>query len=457
MPIYERRTLIRAPASELFAWHARPGALERLVPPWEDVRVLERSGGIEDGARTVIQLKKGPLRVRWVAIHRDYQEGRQFVDEQVEGPFKSWQHTHRVIPGDAENSFLEDEIAYRLPLGALGRRLAGGLVARDLDRGFQFRHRRTGDDIVRHRDYRGRPPMRIVISGASGLVGRNLTAFLTTGGHEVLRLVRRPPKLGSPEAQWDPAAGAIDLAALDGADAIVHLSGRSLVAPRWTSRVKREIWDSRVSSTRLLSESLAKLSHPPKTLIAASAIGYYGNRGPDIVSEDSVAGAGFLAELCQAWEAATQPAAAAGIRVANLRIGLVLTADGGLLQRIALPFRWGLGGVLGDGRQYMSWIALDDLLGCILHVLSRDELGGPVNAVAPSAVTNREFTKTLGTVIRRPTVLPVPALLLRSLFGEMGQALFLDGARVAAQRLTETGFRFNHPRLESALRFELGR
>ncbi|UCF19880.1 MAG: TIGR01777 family oxidoreductase [Gemmatimonadota bacterium] len=457
MPIYERRTLIKAPAAELFAWHTRPGALERLVPPWEHVRVVERSGGIENGARTVIQMRKGPLRLRWVAVHRDYQEGRQFVDEQVKGPFKSWHHTHRVIPADAERSFLEDEIAYRLPLGALGRRLAGSLVARDLDRGFLFRHRRTADDIARHREYPGRAPLRIVLSGASGLIGRNLTAFLTTGGHEVIRLVRRPPHPGASEARWDPATGAIDSAALDGADAVVHLSGRSLVAPRWTGKVKREIWDSREASTRLLCESLAKLSDPPRTLIAASAIGFYGNRGDHSVSEASPPGAGFLAELCQAWEAATQPASAAGIRVANLRIGLVLTASGGLLDRILLPFQLGLGGALGSGRQYMSWIALDDLLGSILHLLRRDDLAGPINAVAPNPVTNRVFTKALGRVIRRPTILPAPAPVLKALFGELGQALFLDGARVAGDRLADSGFRFNHPQLEGALRFELGR
>ncbi len=457
MPSFQRRCRIAVPAEELFAWHAQAGAFERLIPPWERIELLERTGGIEDGARTVLRLHKGPLRLRWVAVHRDFRAGRQFVDEQVEGPFAAWRHTHRVAPERSDSSILEDEIDYRLPLGPLGDSLVGPFVRRDLDRTFRFRHRRTADDLQRHRQLAGKPRLRVAISGASGLIGRQLAAFLSSGGHSVIRLVRRAPRAGSGEIHWDPARRVIDATALDGVDAVVHLSGRSIAAWRWTRAVKRDIWESRVETTRLLADALAGLKNPPRTLIAASAVGYYGDRGDEVVSEESGPGSGFLADLCQAWEEASKPAQAAGIRVVNLRTGLVLTAAGGVLRRLLLPFRLGLGGVLGDGRQVMSWIALDDVLGAILQLLFATDLSGPVNTVSPLPVTNREFTETLGSVLRRPTLVPTPAPLLRALFGEMGQALFLEGSRVRPRRLSDDNrFQYLYPDLERALRHELG-
>lgn len=458
MPVFKRRDLIAAPAAEVFDWHARPGALERLIPPWQEIRVLGRTGGIEDGARTVIRIRKGPFKFRWVAVHRDFEPGRQFVDEQVSGPFASWRHSHRVSPEGSDQSVLEDEINYRLPGGKLGELLAGSKVRSDLRRTFHFRHRRTTDDLSRHLAHARQPRLHVAISGASGFIGRNLRAFLTSGGHRVTALVRREPRNGGQEAHWDPHAKIIDPFDLEGTDAVVHLSGRSVSAWRWTASVKREICDSRVNTTRFLAETLARLDRPPRLLIAASAVGIYGDRGNETVHEDSPSGDGFLAELCRRWEAATEPARAAGIRVVNLRIGLVITAAGGVLPRLLLPFRLGLGGVLGSGRQYMSWIALDDLLGSILHLLYAHEVDGPINAVSPQPLTNREFTRTLGAVLQRPTILPVPAFALRTIFGEMGQALFLDGARAEPRRLQAgSRFRFLYPKLESALRHELGR
>lgn len=457
MPVFTRRVLLDEPAAEVFDWHARPGALERLIPPWERIRVLERTGGIEDGARTIIQLKKGPFKLRWVAVHSDFERGRQFVDEQVSGPFAVWRHAHRIEAANGDAAYLEDEITYRLPGGVLGELLAGSKVRSDLNRTFSFRHRRTADDLGRHRAHSGRPRLHVAISGASGLIGRNLTAFLTTGGHQVTTLVRRSPRPAGREVSWDPYAGHLDSSGLEGTDAVVHLSGRSVSAWRWTDSVKREIWDSRVKTTRFLAESLARLERPPRTLITASAVGYYGDRGAEPVHEDSPPGDGFLAELCREWEAATEPARAAGIRVVNLRVGLVITAAGGVLPRLLLPFRLGLGGKLGGGRQYMSWIALDDLLGAILHLAYADDLEGPVNVVSPQPLSNQAFTRTLGAVLSRPTVFPVPALVLRTAFGEMGQALFLDGVRVEPRRLQRSaGFHYLYPTLESALRHELG-
>ncbi|MHC4233550.1 MAG: TIGR01777 family oxidoreductase [Planctomycetota bacterium] len=456
MPRTTFRTDIPASARDVFAWHSRPGALERLVPPWEDVRVLERSGGLEDGAQTVISLRKGPLRVRWTALHSDYVEGRQFVDEQVEGPFAVWRHTHRFIPTAESECRLEDEIDYVLPFGALGQLLAGARVRSDLERAFSFRHRRTADDLARHSKYRDRPRLAVAVSGASGLVGRNLSAFLTTGGHRVHRLVRRQADSGAADIYWNPRLGDLNTDDLEGLDAIVHLSGSSIASWRWTSKIKREIEYSRVASTHLLCESLARMAKPPRTLVCASAVGFYGDRSDELVDESSAPGFGFLAELCEKWEAATEPAREAGIRVVNLRIGLVLTSAGGVLRQMLTPFRLGFGGVLGTGRQYMSWISLDDLLAVILHALYDDELAGPVNAVTPAPVTNREFTKTLGRVLRRPTLLSVRGPVLRGLFGEMGSALFLQGARVRPAKLEDAAFDFLHRDLVAALRWELG-
>jgi hypothetical protein len=299
-----------------------------------------------------------------------------------------------------------------------------------------------------------KPLERIVVSGASGSVGSHLVRFVSSAGSRADALVRRPPRPGSTEIRWDPARGEIDVAALEGADAVVHLSGEN-VAGRWTTEKKSAIHTSRVGSTGFLCDTLAKLRNPPHVLIAASATGYYGDRGDEPVDEDSRRGSGFLADVCGQWEAATQSAAKAGIRVVNLRIGIVLSPDGGALARMLTPFRMGMGGVVGSGRQWMSWIAIKDLLRLIEHAMVTDSLRGPVNAVSPTPVTNAEFVQTLGRVLRRPTLIPLPALAVRALFGEMGESLLLSSARVTPSRAIAAGFRFDFPELEYALRHAL--
>ena len=297
--------------------------------------------------------------------------------------------------------------------------------------------------------------MNILVTGASGLIGSALVSALTAAGHGVTRLVRSQPKSGEKAVRWDPMAGTIDPRAFEGVDAVVHLAGENIAA-RWTPAQKVKIRDSRVKGTQVLSEALARLASPPKVLVSASAIGYYGDRGTEILTEDSAPGAGFLAEVCRAWEAATEPARQHGMRVVRLRFGIVLSAAGGALPKMLPPFRLGLGGVLGSGQQYMSWIALDDAVGAIQHAVVTDALQGPVNAVAPQAVTNQEFTKTLGKVLGRPTVFPLPAFAARLMFGEMADELLLASARVQPAKLLASGFSFRYPELESALRHLLG-
>lgn len=299
--------------------------------------------------------------------------------------------------------------------------------------------------------------MRIAVSGSTGLVGSEVVASLSAAGHEVVRLVRRAPAPGENAVRWDPEKGEIDAAGLEGLDAVVHLAGENVASGRWNTARKAAIRDSRVNGTRMLCDALAGLARPPKTLVCASAIGYYGDRGSDVLTEESPHGAGFLPDVCGEWEAATEAAMRKGIRVVTLRIGVVLTPKGGALSRMLPPFRAGLGGVIGSGKQYVSWVALDDLVGIVLHALVCGELSGPVNAVAPVPVTNRELTEALGKVLSRPTLLPVPAFALRLGMGEMADALLLASARVVPRRLEETGYRFRFPELGGALRHLLGR
>ncbi len=298
--------------------------------------------------------------------------------------------------------------------------------------------------------------MKVAVTGASGLIGGALVPFLSTGGHEVVRLVRSPPKTGD-EVGWDPDAGRLDAAALRGVSAVVHLAGESIADGRWTPARKARLRSSRLGSTRLLAETLAGMDRPPRVLVCASAIGFYGDRGSEVLSEASMPGQGFLADLCQEWEEAAEPARRQGIRVVHLRIGIVLSPAGGALGKMLLPFRLGAGGRIGDGRQIMSWISLDDLLDVIHRALVDDRLRGPVNAVSPRPATNAEFTGVLGQVLRRPTVAPLPALAARLAFGEMADALLLSSARVHPHRLQAVGHTFRHSDLEAALRHLLGR
>ena len=293
--------------------------------------------------------------------------------------------------------------------------------------------------------------MIIAVTGSTGLVGTALVGALEADGQLVRPVVRRAPK-NENEIRWDPVAGTIDAAELSKVDGVVHLAGESIVAKRWSESFKKEILDSRVKGTKLLCETLARLEAKPSVLVSASAIGYYGSRGEQPVDESSAPGSGFLADVCDAWEAATKPAGDAGIRVVNLRIGFVLAREGGGLAKMLTPFKLGAGGVVGSGRQYMSWIALDDLVRTIQFALSAAALSGPVNATAPQPVTNREFTKTLGRVLNRPTIFPVPAFAARLAFGEMADDMLIGGVRVEPRALSAAGFEFAYPQLEPALR-----
>lgn len=296
-------------------------------------------------------------------------------------------------------------------------------------------------------------PSHVAVTGSSGLIGSALVAALTGQGHRVTRLVRRAP-LAS-EAAWDPEHGTIDAAALEGVDAVVHLAGASIVGRRWSPEVKRVLRGSRVGSTGLVARTLAQLSRPPRVLVSTSAVGIYGSRGDEVLSEGSALGTGFLADLARDWEDAADPARRAGIRVAHPRFGLILGKAGGALPKMLLPFRLGLGGPLGEGRQWTSWLTVDEAVGVISFAIGDARVDGPFNAVAPTPVTNAQFTRTLAHVLRRPSFLSVPALAVRWVLGEMADETLLASQRVMPERLVALGYQFQHPALEGALRHVL--
>ena len=294
-------------------------------------------------------------------------------------------------------------------------------------------------------------PMKILITGTNGLIGSDLVPFLEARGHSVIRLVRERVRRDASTIIWDPATGELETQLLDGFDAVVHLAGENIADARWTPAKKRLIRDSRVNGTRLLSEALARVSKPPRVFIAASAIGYYGSRGAEELTEASPAGGGFLAEVTREWEAAMQPATRRGVRLVPLRFGLVLSPDGGALWEMLLPFQFGLGGPVAGGAQFMSWISLPDAISVIDFALRHDALRGPVNAVAPQPVTNAEFARHLARALRRPCLLPIPAWAARFVFGEMADETVLASTRVAPKKLLAAGFQYQHPNLEGAL------
>jgi uncharacterized protein (TIGR01777 family) len=451
---FTKRSRIAASASEVFAWHKRPGAFDRYNPPWEPAQVVERTGGIENGSRAVLLVPVGLWRQRWVAEHCDYEENRQFRDIQQEGPFALWDHTHRIEPDGPDACFVEDTVEYALPLGPIGGVMAGA-VGKRLALTFNYRHEVLRDDMAAHQTCKPHPAARVLVSGSHGLVGTALVPFLTTGGHGVTRLVRGGA--AAPDAvKWDTEES-INPENLEGFDAVIHLAGENIASGRWNEAKKAAIRDSRVKSTRALAKALAQVKSPPRVLVCASAIGYYGDRGDEELTESSTAGSGFLAEVCRDWEAAAAPARERGIRTVHVRFGVILSPQGGALAKMLLPFRLGAGGRIGSGRQWMSWMGIHDAVGAIHHAVHTDALAGPVNVVAPNPVANAEFTRVLGRVLHRPTIMPMPAFAARLALGEMANELLLASQRVKPTRLLETGYDFRHRDLEPALRHILGR
>jgi uncharacterized protein (TIGR01777 family) len=443
-------SVIDAPIYEVFDWHTRPGAITRLTPPWQPMRVVAEADSLKSG-RAELGLPGG---LRWVADHQpdSYDPPRRFVDTiGTEGlaslPARlavRWRHTHEFEDLGDQRTRMTDRVATPVPAAALRAM-------------FIYRHRQLADDIAAHRHAaaQGLAPITLAITGSSGLVGSQLTAFLSTGGHRVIRLVRHPATKPD-ERHWNPDDP--DPGLLAGVDAVIHLAGAS-IAGRFTDEHRAAIRDSRIGPTRRLAELIARSADGPKVLISASAIGYYGyDRGDETLTEDSERGEGLLADVVAEWEDATVPAEEGGARVVRVRTGIVQSPAGGTLRLLRPLFAAGLGGRLGNGRQWLSWIGIDDLIDVYHRGLWDTELSGPVNAVAADPVRNIDYTRTLAHVLRRPALLPVPSFGPRLLLGEQGaRELASASQRVLPARLQQADHRFRRPDLEQTLRHLLGR
>jgi uncharacterized protein len=443
-------SVVDAPRDEVFAWHARPGAFLRLSPPWQPMRVITEADSLQNG-RAELALPGG---LRWMAEHQGdgYDPPRRFVDTIGARGLASlpariavrWRHIHEFEDVGDDRTRVIDRVETPVP----------ALALRPM---FAYRHRQLADDLAAHKQAaeHGLRAATVAVTGSSGLVGSALSAFLSTGGHRVIRLVRHAAT-DTNERQWNPADPDPDL--LAGVDAVVHLAGAS-IAGRFTDAHRRAIRDSRIGPTRRLAELVARMPDGPRLLISASAIGYYGyDRGDEILTEDSDRGEGFLADVVAEWEEATAPAGRAGARVVLVRTGIVQSPRGGTLRLLRPLFSAGLGGRIGDGRQWLSWIGIDDLVDIYYRGLWDTTLSGPVNAVAPEPVRNVDYTRTLARVLRRPAVLPVPPLGPRLLLGNQGaRELACASQRVIPAKLQQAGHRFRHPDLDEALRHLLGR
>ncbi len=435
--------------AELFAYHAAPGALDRLLPPPSGVKISRRAP-LADGSEVELAVPIGPFTRRWVARHSAVHDPDGFVDEQVSGPFAAWRHEHRFVPAE-EGATLIDDLTYTPPGGRLAW-LVNTFITGQLRQTFNWRHERTRRDLERQRPFRDRPRLTVGVSGATGLVASELLPFLTTAGHSVRPFART--MAGAQDIAWDPVRGRIDDVALGQCDAVVHLAGAS-VAQRWTTTAMAGIRDSRLVGTRLVAEAVARNAGRVKTLIIASGINGYPSGDSEQDEDSPLTGQGFLPEVVRAWEAAAEPARAAGVRVVHLRIGMVLSPKGGGLKQLLTPAKFGLGGPVAGGEQWLSWIDLDDLVGLIHHALHDQRLEGPVNAVSPEPLRQGHFAEVLGRLLHRPAFAPLPACAVRLLLGQMGEELLLSSIRVLPRRATLAGFTFCSPDLVSALKFEL--
>lgn len=453
--IFTRETLINVPVADLFAWHAREGAINRLTPPWAPLSLIARQGkGIDAGVKVKFRMKVMGIPMIWEAEHVEYRENELFRDRQVRGPFSLWEHSHIFHTQGRHSTVMEDRVKFKLPMGILSLPFYGH-ARRELARIFTYRHHVLKADME-NRAGRIRK-QRILVSGASGTIGQALVPFLRTCGHEVIRLVRDHENNAPDALYWDPYKNILDMDAAGPVDAVISLNGVDISRGKWTESQKRRIIDSRVIPTRVLVEKMRAMKHPPSVFISSSAIGLYGEGGDAELTENTPMGDSFISHVCDQWETASLGAARGGIRTVQLRIGVVLTPAGGALERMFIPFSMGLGTRLSHGRQYMSWISMDDALGGISHILEKRDVHGPVNLTAPVPVTNKEFTKALGRVLSRPAFFVMPRLIARLLWGEMGQETLLTSARVLPDKLMDSGYEFTHSRLEQALCHVLGR
>ncbi|MDF1811139.1 MAG: TIGR01777 family oxidoreductase [Verrucomicrobiales bacterium] len=449
---FRKQTTIHVPAKELADWHLSKGAFRRLSPPWEKIRVGLEPEEITEGSRAEISMKAGPVWTNWIAEHRDVVPGKGFSDIQIDGPFAKWKHVHTFSEKDEQSCELIDEISYRMPFGIFGNIFGSGFVRSKLACTFQYRHAITKMDLERMSGEPSTPPKTIMVTGATGMIGTALECFLQMRGHRIRRVTRHPEQ--ESDIYWDIKEGKLDIPPGENIDAVVHLAGENIAGGRWTEKQKNRILESRREGTRLLSQTIANMERKPEVLLSMSGANYYQQGTESAQDENSPGGDTFLSKVCRIWEDETAPATHAGIRVVNLRSGMVLGPSGGALKKMLPAFRLGLAGPLGSGKQRVAWIALDDLIDIINRALFDSRYTGPVNAVAPQNPANREFTSSLADAVNRPAIIPAPAPALRLALGrEMADETLLADLAIAPGKLEDLNYPFRFPDLQSAFEF----
>jgi len=450
-----------ATKEEIWNWYNSPGAFRRIMPEWEGI-IPMNAGALENDDETIFKVGIGPIRQTWVAKHHSVIPGETFADRMMRGPFGAWNHVHRFDSTGAGKTTIYDDVEYKLPLHFVTGWSAGLTVLPRMRQMFKYRSTRVDSDIKQIQATANQPRQKVLVSGSTGMIGLQLCAFLETAGHDVYRLLRPKTKLpadvnSEKVIRWNDLTGDVLEGDMNGFDSVIHLAGAGIGDKRWSKKRKQLIRDSRVIPTENLSRVLASLDKPPKTLLSGSAIGFYGDRGSEVLDEKSKSGSDFLAEICSEWEEASSQAKDAGIRVVNLRTGIVVSPLGGALSKLLLPAKMGGGGPVGGGKQIQSWISLDDEIFAIHHLMMTESCTGPYNLTSPNPVPQKKFAKILGRVIRRPAFMPLPGFMIRIMFGEMGKKLVLEGQHVEPSRLLESGFEFTYNDLESCLRNCLGR
>ena len=465
MENYKHETVVNADIETTFAWFEHEGSFRRLMPPWEVAQEVRADDSLEVGSQRVFKFPApgAPfINLKWVAEHTGYDKPNYFADTMIKGPFWKWDHDHYFKEENGVTTVVDD-VTYSVPFGPLGmlvdKVLGGSLVKGRISSMFRAREFRLKRDLDNHAKFQNISRKKILIAGSSGLIGTQLVAFLDTGDHEVWRLVRRESDPNKNEITWNPSKGEINAKELEGFDVVIHLGGVGIGDKRWSKKRKAAIKDSRIKSTELLSKTLASLEDKPDLFMLGSAIGYYGNRGDEELDESSSCGEEgyFLSDVCSQWEGSADPAKEVGIRTVHLRTGIVISAVGGALGKMLLPAKMGGGGPIGSGKQWMSWISMDDQIYSMYHLMMSEGTSGEYNLTAPNPVRQKQFAKTLGKVLRRPAFAPLPAFIMKIMFGEMGVRLTLDSLKVLPKNLQESGYEFIHENLEDALADSLGK
>jgi uncharacterized protein len=445
MQLFAQHSLKMA-AREVFNWFFLPGSLERVAFPSKKVKLLSKEGNPEEeGFRYTFLIRIHFLWKRWILQRKTDLTSNKLVEEQLKGPFLKWRRTTAIKALTPTSCELLEEISYTLPFSFCKKK-----VKRELTHWCGWKSRLIEQDLLCYERYPKRS-LRILVSGTSGLVGKSLVPFLQNAGHSVVCLVRRQGDLSEDVICWNPLTGDIDKEQFEGFDAVIHLAGDNVASGMWTKQKKERIFLSRCRDTWLLSHVLVRLYQPPKLVICASAVGYYGNRADELLTESSAKGQGFFSEVCARWEAATQVIENRGSRVVHTRFGPILAASGGVLGALLPLVRWNLGAVLGKGEQFMSWIAVDDVIGALYHVLNREEITGAVNVVAPHPVTQREFIRAVAQKMHRKVFVRIPERVLKISLKTMAEELLLSSQNVKPERLLQTGYAFRYPGLKEAL------